>query len=476
MVAQNPGEAAEDREGHQVNDLSQLATPQVTRTGEQDLCELYLGLRHIEPDTIFNSKTRFNEDPRPVVRSVQTPPGAGKVDLTVGVLVDEQGMPAIMQSANRAAHQISARQEAKTYLSLVGNEGLLKEMRKLAFGENSPLLSNPLNSGRLVSVQTTGGGGGLNTALKFVRRLLLDSASDNTRPLQAAVSNLSWPNHRGIALEEGFQVVEHRLWNPQTGQLDLPGMLQDIQSLPVNTTLMLQHCCHNPTGLAFGQAEWKLLIDTLRAKQLIDPRFQIVIDSPYQGFGRGLDQDAEPIRELARSGVSFLLAQSGSKMFGLYGERIGALTVVLPDADTEMLSSIRTQALENLKNIIRVKDSNCPRQGAEQARLMLTEMRAEWLAELNEHHHAIQRSRELLSQELERIAAPLNVELIRKGEGMFSALAMNRTQARRLEELGVYAPAITADPEWPGVRLVFPHVNSQNAAYIASALKEALLS
>ena len=279
-----------------------------------------------------------------------------------------------------------------------------------------------VTSGRIATVQTIGGSGGLKVGGDFLKRYFPDS--------QVWVSDPTWDNHRAMFEGAGFTVNTYPYYDAATGGLKFDAMLAAFKALPEHSIVLLHACCHNPTGVDLNAAQWAELIPVIRARRLIP-----YVDIAYQGFGDGIDEDAFAIRALADAGIVFFCASSFSKSFSLYGERCGGLSVVCPTAAEAEL------VLGQLRATVRKNYSSPPTHGGQiVARVLQTpELRARWAAELGAMRDRIHAMRHRLHAVLSAKLPGRNFDYFITQRGMFSYTGLSPEQADRLrEEHAVY--------------------------------------
>ncbi|MNE27373.1 Aromatic-amino-acid aminotransferase [compost metagenome] len=274
----------------------------------------------------------------------------------------------------------------------------------------------------MATVQTVGGSGALKVGADFLKRYFPES--------QVWVSNPTWDNHRAIFEGAGFKVNTYPYFDQNTRGLDFDGMLATLQGLAANSIVLLHPCCHNPTGVDLSQAQWQQVIEVVKARNLIP-----FLDIAYQGFGEGLVEDAYAIREAARAGVPCLVSNSFSKIFSLYGERVGGLSVVCDDADTAQ------SVLGQLKATVRRNYSSPPAFGAQLVAAVLGDalLNAQWAAEVEQMRLRILDMRQGLVDALAVLLPGQDFSFFLSQRGMFSYTGLSVAQVRRLrDEFGVY--------------------------------------
>lgn len=339
-----------------------------------------------------------------------------KVNLGVGVYYDANGHVPLLRAVREAEKARLEAQLPRGYLPIDGIALYDSAVQKLLFGEASPLLAER----RVVTAQALGGTGALKVGADFLKRL------DPSVPV--AISNPSWENHRALFEGAGFEVVDYPYYDAATHGVDVDAMLAGLASLPKGAIVVLHACCHNPTGVDLTPADWTRVIATVQAQGLVP-----FLDIAYQGFGDGIESDALAVRLFAEAGVAFFVASSFSKSFSLYGERVGALSIVTGSHD----EALRVQS--QVKRVIRTNYSNPPTHGAAVVSAVLNHdaLRAQWEAELGEMRERIRAMRRGL---VERLARHGDFGFIEAQRGMFSYSGLSSAQVDRLRtEFGIYA-------------------------------------
>jgi aromatic-amino-acid transaminase len=382
-------------------------------------------------DPILGLTEAYNADSRPT-----------KVNLGVGIYYDESGRIPLLRAVKQIEQQLAAEAKPRGYLPIDGLPAYTQATRELVFGKESPLLA----AGRVATSQTIGGSGALRVGADLLHRLLPHAT--------IAISNPSWENHRAVFGAAGFEVVEYAYFDPATHGVDFAGMLADLDKLQPGTVVLLHACCHNPTGADLTVAQWKQVAELLKERQLFP-----FIDMAYQGFDKGIDEDGAAVRIIAEAGIdSFVVANSYSKSFSLYGERVGALSVVAPDANAA--KAVQSQ----VKRIIRTIYSSPSTHGAALVAGVLTspELRQLWEQELTEMRERIHALRHGLVDKLVAAGAP-EFAFINDQAGMFSYSGLSRAQVDRLrDEYGIYAVGTG--------RICVAALNQGNLEYVAKAV------
>ncbi|MCW4455358.1 aspartate/tyrosine/aromatic aminotransferase [Flavobacterium sp. MXW15] len=391
----------------------------------------FANVEQVPGDPILGLTEAYNADTRPT-----------KVNLGVGIYYDENGRIPLLRAVNRIEQQLALDARPRGYLPIDGLPAYTQATRRLVFGEDSPLLA----AGRVATSQTIGGSGALRVGADLLKTLLPHAT--------VAISNPSWENHRAVFGAAGFDIVGYTYFDAASHGLDFAGMLADLQKLQPGTVVLLHACCHNPTGADLSVEQWKQVAALLKDRQLFP-----FIDMAYQGFDKGLEQDGAAVRIVAEAGIdSFIVANSYSKSFSLYGERIGALSVVGPDAAS-------TKAVQSqVKRIIRTIYSSPAAHGAALVSGVLdsTELRQMWEQELTEMRERIHALRAGLVQKLAALGAP-EFGFIQQQAGMFSYSGLSKSQVDRLrDEYGIYAVGTG--------RICVAALNQDNLDYVAKAV------
>ncbi|WP_462402584.1 amino acid aminotransferase [Pseudomonas sp. Marseille-QA0332] len=359
-------------------------------------------------DPILSLMETFKADPR-----------ADKVNLSIGLYYDAAGVVPQMAAVGEAERQLADQpHQASLYLPMEGLAVYRQAIQALLFGADHPAVSD----GRIATVQTVGGSGALKVGADFLKRYFPES--------EVWVSNPTWDNHRAIFEGAGFQVHAYPYFDPATRGLDFPGMLATLQGLPARSVVLLHPCCHNPTGVDLQRDQWQQVIEVVKARELIP-----FLDIAYQGFGEGLIEDAYAIREMARAGLPCLVSNSFSKIFSLYGERVGGLSVVSDDAATAQ------SVLGQLKATVRRNYSSPPSHGAQLVAAVLSDgaLAAQWQAEVECMRKRILEMRQGLVEALAQLLPGEDFQYLLRQRGMFSYTGFSVEQVRRLrDEFGVY--------------------------------------
>jgi aromatic-amino-acid transaminase len=359
-------------------------------------------------DPILGVSEAFNADSRP-----------GKVNLGVGVYYDDSGRIPVLDSVRQAEARIAAESAPRGYLPIDGVPGYVKAVQSLVFGADARAVSE----GRVVTAQCLGGTGALRMAADFLRRF--NAGAD------VWISDPSWENHRALFESAGFRVQVYPYYDASTRGLDFAGMQASLATLAPGSIVVLHVCCHNPTGVDPTPEQWRTLVDIAAARGLVP-----ILDLAYQGFARGLDADARLVRWFVEAGVPVFVANSFSKNFSLYGERVGALSIVTASADTA------ARVLSQLKRVIRTSYSNPPTHGARVVATVLGDaaLRALWEQELGAMRERIKAMRQALVNSVEGAGHNIDFSFVLRQNGMFSYSGLGVDDVTRLrEDHGIYA-------------------------------------
>lgn len=359
-------------------------------------------------DPILGLNEAFNADTRTT-----------KVNLGVGVYYNEEGRIPLLRAVAEAEKARIEAHAPRGYLPIEGIAAYDKAVQELLFGKGAALIE----AGRVITTQALGGTGALKIGADFLKRLLPDAT--------VAISDPSWENHRALFESAGFPVQNYRYYDPFSNGVNRGGMLEDLRNLPARSIVVLHACCHNPTGVDLQLEDWKAVLDVLREREHVP-----FLDIAYQGFGDGIEQDAEAVRLFAESGLEFFVSSSFSKSFSLYGERVGALSLVTSSREES------SRVLSQLKRVIRTNYSNPPTHGATVVASVLgsPELRAMWEAELGEMRDRIRSMRLAMVEQLASLGAKRDFGFVAEQRGMFSYSGLTVEQVERLkEEFGIYA-------------------------------------
>ncbi|SDT30501.1 aromatic-amino-acid transaminase [Pseudomonas sp. Z003-0.4C(8344-21)] len=359
-------------------------------------------------DPILGLNEAFNADTRTT-----------KVNLGVGVYCNEEGRIPLLRAVIEAESIRVAQHASRGYLPIDGIAAYDQAVQKLLFGNDSPLIS----AGRVITTQAVGGTGALKIGADFLKQLLPNAV--------VAISDPSWENHRALFETAGFPVQNYRYYDAATHDVNRAGMLEDLNALPNGSIVVLHACCHNPTGVDLSPADWNNVLQAVKAKGHVP-----FLDMAYQGFGDGIDEDAAAVRLFAESGLTFFVSSSFSKSFSLYGERVGALSIISESKEES------ARVLSQVKRVIRTNYSNPPTHGASIVAAVLNspELRAQWEAELAEMRLRIRGMRTQMVDLLAEKAPGRDFSFVGRQRGMFSYSGLTTEQVHRLRnEFGIYA-------------------------------------
>ncbi|WP_447921996.1 amino acid aminotransferase [Achromobacter aegrifaciens] len=357
-------------------------------------------------DAIFALVEAFQKDPAP-----------NKVSLSIGTYFAEDGSIPVMRAVRQAGETLLQAGKPHPYLPIPGLAPYRHAARSLIFGDDGPA------PGRVVTVQSVGGTGALKLGADLLRRTCPEAA--------VWVSDPTWENHGQIFRQAGFTVHEYPYYDTETATVRFAQMQATLQTLPAGSVVVLHASCHNPTGVDLSAEQWEALTG-LFARQGLTPFF----DLAYQGFGKGLDADAEPIRMMARAGIECLVASSFSKNFSLYGERCGALSIVCHD------EAAADSALGQVKSLIRGNYSTPPTFGAALVGATLSDpaLRQLWAVELEQMRARLVGLRTRLATALAQLTGEAEAwNYIERQQGLFSYMRLSPQQVESLRrEHAVY--------------------------------------
>jgi len=359
-------------------------------------------------DPILGLNEAFNADTRTT-----------KVNLGVGVYCNEEGRIPLLRAVIEAETVRAAQHASRGYLPIDGIAAYDQAVQKLLFGNDSPLIG----AGRVITTQAVGGTGALKIGADFLKQLLPNAV--------VAISDPSWENHRALFETAGFPVQNYRYYDAASHDVNRASMLEDLNALPNGSVVVLHACCHNPTGVDLTPADWNNVLEVVKTKGHVP-----FLDMAYQGFGDGIDEDAAAVRLFAESGLTFFVSSSFSKSFSLYGERVGALSIISESKEES------ARVLSQVKRVIRTNYSNPPTHGASIVAAVLNspELRAQWEAELAEMRLRIRGMREQMVALLAEKAPGRDFSFVGRQRGMFSYSGLTTEQVHRLRnEFGIYA-------------------------------------
>ncbi|MEJ5031989.1 MULTISPECIES: amino acid aminotransferase [Comamonas] len=365
-----------------------------------------------------------------------------KVNLGVGVYFDDNGKLPLLQCVQAAEKAMMDKPTPRGYLPIDGIAAYDNAVKALVFGADSEVVA----SGRVATVQAVGGTGGLKIGADFLKRL--------NPQAKVLISDPSWENHRAIFQNAGFEVASYRYYDAANRAIDFDGMIADLNAAAAGTVVVLHACCHNPTGYDISAAQWDKVIEVVKAKNLV-----AFLDMAYQGFGHGIAEDGAVIGKFIAAGLNIFVSTSFSKSFSLYGERVGALSVVATDKEEA------SRVLSQLKVVIRTNYSNPPTHGGAVVAAVLNnpELRALWEKELGEMRVRIKEMRQKLVDGLKAAGVKQDMGFITTQIGMFSYSGLSKDQMVRLRsEFGVYGTDTG--------RMCVAALNSKNIEHVCASI------
>ncbi len=386
-------------------------------------------------DPILGLNEQYNADTR-----------STKVNLGVGVYYDDEGRIPLLQAVRQAEATRAEQQAPRGYLPIEGIATYDKGAQALLLGKDSELAA----SGRAVTFQALGGTGALKIGADFLAQINPQAT--------VYISNPSWENHRALFERAGFKVENYPYYDAATHGLDLDAMLAFFQQLAPNSIVVLHACCHNPTGVDPSLAQWEEIASVIKERNLVP-----FLDIAYQGFGDGLEEDAQVVRLFAKLDIPMFVSSSFSKSFSLYGERVGALTVLSASKDEA------ERVLSQVKRTIRTNYSNPPTHGGTVVSMVLnsSELFAMWEKELGEMRDRIRLMRAQLVAKLKEHGTTQNFDFVLAQRGMFSYSGLTQAQVERLRnEHGIYAVN--------SGRICVAALNSRNIDAVAKAIAQVL--
>ncbi len=396
---------------------------------------LFTAVEMAPRDPILGLNEQYAADPNPA-----------KVNLGVGVYFDDNGKLPLLQCVQAAEKAMMDKPAARGYLPIDGIAAYDSAVKALVFGAESDVVK----AGRVATVQAIGGTGGLKIGADFLKKI-----SPNAKVL---ISDPSWENHRAIFTNAGFEVGSYRYYDAANRKVDFDGMLADLNAAAPGTIVVLHACCHNPTGYDITAAQWEQVIAAVKAKGLV-----AFLDMAYQGFGHGIAEDGAVIGKFVAAGLNIFVSTSFSKSFSLYGERVGALSVVANDKDEA------ARVLSQLKIVIRTNYSNPPTHGGAVVAAVLNnpELRALWEKELGEMRVRIKAMRQKLVDGLKAAGVQQDMSFMTQQIGMFSYSGLSKDQMVRLRsEFGVYGTDTG--------RICVAALNSKNIDYVCQAIAKVM--
>ncbi|MBB1496310.1 aspartate/tyrosine/aromatic aminotransferase [Propioniciclava sp. MC1595] len=394
---------------------------------------LFSDVQQAPPDAILGLTEQFKADTNPK-----------KVNLGVGVYQDASGKLPLLRCVEAAEKKLAEAAAAKGYLPIDGLATYDADVKDLVFGEGSGVHD------RVVTVQALGGTGALKVGADFLRQVNPEA--------KVLISNPSWENHQALFTRAGFTVEKYAYYDAEAKGADFEGMLADLRAAAPGTVVVLHACCHNPTGYDLTADQWDQVIETVLAGDLV-----AFLDMAYQGFSEGLEEDGATVRKFAERVPSFFVSTSFSKSLSLYGERVGALSIVCADAEEAK------RVLSQVKIVIRTNYSNPPTHGAQLAATVLSDadLRAQWVDELGEMRDRIKAMRGALVEGLKAAGVEGDYSYITDQVGMFSFSGLTKDQMVRLRnEFGVYGTDTG--------RICVAALNDDNVGYVSESIAAVL--
>jgi aromatic-amino-acid transaminase len=382
-------------------------------------------------DPILGLNEAFNADRRP-----------NKVNLGVGVYYDDSGKIPLLAAVRAAEKARLEALPARGYQPIEGPANYNQAVQNLLFGQNAALVEE----GRVVTIETLGGTGALKVGADFLKRLLPEA--------KVYISDPSWENHRALFEAAGFAVASYPYYDAASRGVRFDAMMACLGGLPAGSIVVLHACCHNPTGADLSETQWHEVVETIRMRGLI-----AFIDMAYQGFADGIEADALALRLFAASGLQFFVSSSFSKSFSLYGERVGALSIVTADREES------ARVLSQVKRVVRTNYSNPPTHGGAIVAAVLAspELKRLWETELAGMRERIRAMRTGLIDRLAARGVAEDFSFVTKQRGMFSYTGLNPAQVERLKtEFGIYAVS--------SGRICLAALNTRNLDYVAEAI------
>jgi aromatic-amino-acid transaminase len=397
---------------------------------------LLAGVEMAPPDPILGVTEAFNADTNP-----------NKANLGVGVYYDDNGKVPVLECVRRAEQKLAETPLPRNYLPIDGLQAYDRAVQELLFGADSAAVRDQ----RVVTVQTLGGTGGLKVGADLLRRLNANA--------QLWISDPSWENHQALFDYAGFKVQAYPYYDAATHGVNFEGMLGALRKLAAGSIAVLHACCHNPTGVDLSTEQWERVIEVVNARGIVP-----FLDIAYQGFADGIEADAIAVRRFAQACPVVFVSSSFSKSLSLYGERVGALSIVTESAD------VAARTLSQLKRVIRTNYSNPPTHGGQAAVLVLTtpELRALWDQELGQMRERIKTIRRQLVERIRAARSDFDFSFVVRQRGLFSYSGLSREQVKRLrEQYSLYAI--------DSGRICVAAINSRNVDYIARAIASVLV-
>ena len=387
-------------------------------------------------DPILGVTEAFNADTNP-----------NKINLGVGVYCDDTGKVPVLECVRRAEQKLAETPLPRNYLPIDGLQAYDRAVQELLFGAGNKAVA----AGRVTTVQTLGGTGGLKVGADLIRRI--------NPQARVWISDPSWENHRALFEYAGFEVKAYSYYHAPTRGVDFEGMLASLERIPAGDVVLLHACCHNPTGVDLSHEQWKKILEVVNTRGHLP-----FLDIAYQGFAESIDADAAAVRLFTDACPAVFVSSSFSKSLSLYGERVGALSIVSENKDEA------ARVMSQLKRVIRTNYSNPPTHGGQAVAMVLTtpELRKVWEKELGEMRDRIKLMRQQLVDKIRGHRADFDYSFIVRQRGMFSYTGLTKEQVARLrEEFSVYAI--------DSGRICVAALNSRNVDHAAKAIASVLV-
>ena len=387
-------------------------------------------------DPILGVTEAFNADTNP-----------NKINLGVGVYCDDTGKVPVLECVRRAEQKLAETPLPRNYLPIDGLQAYDRAVQELLFGAGNKAVA----AGRVTTVQTLGGTGGLKVGADLIRRI--------NPQARVWISDPSWENHRALFEYAGFEVKAYSYYHAPTRGVDFEGMLASLERIPAGDVVLLHACCHNPTGVDLSPEQWKKVLEMVNTRGHLP-----FLDIAYQGFAESIDADAAAVRLFTDACPAVFVSSSFSKSLSLYGERVGALSIVSENKDEA------ARVMSQLKRVIRTNYSNPPTHGGQAVAMVLTtpELRKVWEKELGEMRDRIKLMRQQLVDKIRGHRADFDYSFIVRQRGMFSYTGLTKEQVARLrEEFSVYAI--------DSGRICVAALNSRNVDHAAKAIASVLV-
>ena len=399
------------------------------------------------PTSLFSAVEMAPRDPiLGITEAFAADTNPKKVNLGVGVYYDDNGKLPLLKCVQAAEKAMTDDPKARGYLPIDGIAAYDAAAKVLVFGADS----EPVKSGRVATVQGVGGTGALKVGADFLKKL--------NPSAKVLISDPSWENHRALFTNAGFVVESHPYFDPSAngglGGINFSGMLAAFNAAPLGTIVVLHACCHNPTGYDITAAQWDEVVAVVKARGLVP-----FLDMAYQGFAHGLKEDGAAVQKFVDAGLMFFVSTSFSKSFSLYGERVGALSVLCQSKDEA------ARVLSQLKIVIRTNYSNPPTHGGAVVAAVMADpkLRAMWEEELGEMRVRIKSMRQKLVDGLKAAGVKQDMSFITTQIGMFSYSGLSKDQMVRLRtEFGVYGT--------DAGRMCVAALNSKNIDHVCAAI------